>query len=162
MTSTAPDPDPATPPPARSEREYPDRPWVGVGVIAWRGDRVLLIRRGKAPRLGTWSLPGGAQHLGETVYQTAVREMREETGLAVVPYEVVTVVDAVTRDDAGAVQYHYTLVEVAADCTGDGEPACGDDALEACWATVEEAAALVPWDETARVIRLSAARRCGR
>ncbi|MGQ9371520.1 NUDIX hydrolase [Azospirillum sp. ST 5-10] len=152
----------SSPRPGRSEREYPDRPWVGVGVIAWRGERVLLIRRGKAPRQGTWSLPGGAQHLGETVFQTAVREMREETGLAVTPYEVVTVVDAVTRDGAGAVQYHYTLVEVAAEAAGEGEAVCADDALEACWATVEEAAALVPWDETAKVIRLSAARRCGR
>ncbi|WP_029006915.1 NUDIX hydrolase [Azospirillum halopraeferens] len=146
----------------RSDREYPDRPWVGVGIIAWRGDRVLLIRRAKPPRMGTWSLPGGAQHVGETVYQTAVREMREETGLTVIPYEVVTVVDSLTRDDAGAVQFHYTLIEVAADCADDADAVCADDALEACWATVDEAAALVPWGETARVIRLSADRRAGR
>ena len=33
-------------------REYPDRPFVGVGVVVWRGDNVLLIQRGKPPRIG--------------------------------------------------------------------------------------------------------------
>ncbi|MBP2311220.1 NUDIX hydrolase [Azospirillum soli] len=142
----------------RSSREYPDRPWVGVGVIVWRGERVLLVRRGRAPRLGQWSLPGGAQHVGETVFETAVREVLEETGLHVVPTEVVTVVDAITPDAAGQVHFHYTIVEVAAECP-EGEAVCADDALEACWATVEEVAELTEWDETQRVIRLSAARR---
>lgn len=148
-------------PPARTSREYPDRPWVGVGVVVWKKDRVLLVRRGKAPRLGQWSLPGGAQEVGEPVFGTARREMLEETGLSVEPYEVVTVVDSITADEAGRVHYHYTLVEVAAEWVS-GDPACADDALEALWATVEEAVLLVPWGETERVIRLSAARRSGR
>lgn len=147
-----------TPSPDRSSREYPDRPWVGVGVIVWRGDRVLLIRRGKPPRQGQWSLPGGAQEVGETVFETAVREALEETGLHVVPTEVVTVVDAITPDEDGAVRFHYTLVEVAAECPA-GEAVCADDALEARWATVDEVADLTEWDETRRVIRLSAAHR---
>ncbi|WP_372491031.1 NUDIX domain-containing protein, partial [Falsiroseomonas oryziterrae] len=46
-------------------REYPTRPWVGIGVLAFRGEDVLLIRRGRPPRRGEWSLPGGAQRLGE-------------------------------------------------------------------------------------------------
>ncbi|MBP2294901.1 NUDIX hydrolase [Azospirillum rugosum] len=149
---------PTAAPDDRSSREYPDRPWVGVGVIVWRGERVLLIRRGRPPRMGQWSLPGGAQAVGETVFETAVREALEETGLHVVPTEVVTVVDAMTLDDAGAVQFHYTLVEVAAD-SPEGEPVCADDALEARWVTVDEAAELTEWDETERVIRLSASRR---
>lgn len=142
----------------RSAREYPDRPWVGVGVLVWREEELLLIRRGRAPRLGQWSLPGGAQAVGETVFETAAREVLEETGLTVRPTEVVTVVDAITRDDAGAVHYHYTLVEVAAEWEA-GEAAPNDDALEVRWAGLEEAVALVPWDETERVIRLSALRR---
>ncbi|UKJ77867.1 NUDIX hydrolase [Azospirillum brasilense] len=151
-------PESTTPPADRSGREYPDRPWVGVGAVVWRGDRVLLIRRGRPPRMGQWSLPGGAQSVGETVFETAVREVLEETGLHVVPTEVVTVVDAMTLDDAGAVQYHYTIVEVAAE-SPEGEAVCADDALEARWATVDEAAELTEWDETERVIRLSASRR---
>jgi 8-oxo-dGTP diphosphatase len=62
-------------------REYPERPVVGVGAVVWRGDSVLLIRRGKPPRLGQWSLPGGAQQLGETLEEAIAREVREETGL---------------------------------------------------------------------------------
>ena len=54
-------------------REYPDRPWVGIGVVAFSGDRVLLVQRGKPPRLGQWSLPGGAQHLGERAEAAARR-----------------------------------------------------------------------------------------
>lgn len=149
-----------TPPADRSGREYPDRPWVGVGAVVWRGDRVLLIRRGRPPRMGQWSLPGGAQSVGETVFETAVREVLEETGLHVVPTEVVTVVDAMTLDDTGAVQYHYTIVEVAAE-SPEGEAVCADDALEARWVTIDEAAKLTEWDETERVIRLSASRRAG-
>ncbi|SMF80260.1 ADP-ribose pyrophosphatase YjhB, NUDIX family [Azospirillum oryzae] len=146
--------------PDRSSREYPDRPWVGVGAVVWRGDKVLLIRRGKAPRMGQWSLPGGAQSVGETVFETAVREVREETGLEVVPTGIVTVVDAITPDADGRVHYHYTLVEVAAE-SAEGDPICADDALEACWATAEEAGELTEWDETRRVILMSAAQRRG-
>lgn len=108
--------------------------------------------------MGQWSLPGGAQSVGETVFETAVREVLEETGLHVVPTEVVTVVDAMTLDDTGAVHYHYTIVEVAAE-SPEGEAVCADDALEARWATIDEAAELTEWDETERVIRLSASRR---
>ncbi|MCG5239655.1 NUDIX hydrolase [Azospirillum doebereinerae] len=153
MTATQP-----SPLPDRSSREYPDRPWVGVGVIVWRGDRVLLIRRGKAPRLGQWSLPGGAQSIGETVFETAAREVLEETGLVVVPTGIVTVVDAITPDAEGRVHYHYTLVEVSAE-SAEGEPVCADDALEAVWATPDEAGELTEWDETRRVIALAAAQR---
>lgn len=139
-------------------REYPDRPWVGVGVVIWRGERLLMIRRGRAPRIGQWSLPGGAQHVGETVFEAAVREAKEETGLDIVPTGIVTVVDSIVPDDAGRIHYHYTLVEVSAE-SGAGDLVAGDDASEVRWMSVEEAGAVTPWDETRRVIALSAAQR---
>ena len=64
-------------------RTYPDRPIVGVGAVVFRGNEVLLIRRGKPPRMGDWSLPGGLQEIGETVFEAAAREVQEETGLKV-------------------------------------------------------------------------------
>lgn len=137
-------------------REYPSRPWVGVGVIVWRAGRVLLARRGRPPRLGEWSLPGGAQQIGETVAEAAAREVREETGVVIAPAELVSVEDAVTRDAAGAVQYHYTLVEIAADWRA-GEAVAADDALEVCWASPAEAAELLAGHAAAlRVLRLAA------
>ena len=139
-------------------RAYPDRPVVGVGAVVWRGERVLLVRRGKAPRIGQWSLPGGAQELGESVLEAARREVREETGLELARVELLTVVDSITRDEAGAVRFHYTLVDVWAEAAA-GEPRPGDDALETGWFTLDQLEGLGLWEETLRVIRLAAERR---
>ncbi|WP_158045142.1 NUDIX hydrolase [Skermanella pratensis] len=143
-----------------SDREYPDRPWVGVGVVVWQGDRVLLIRRGRAPRLGQWGLPGGAQSVGETLFEAAAREVLEETGLVVDPQAVVTALDSISRDCEGEVQFHYTLVEVLAECA-EGDPVAADDAMDARWVTPEQVPDLVEWGETTRVIELSRAFRRG-
>jgi 8-oxo-dGTP diphosphatase len=139
---------------SRAGREYPDRPWVGVGVVVWQDERVLLIRRGRAPRLGQWGLPGGAQSAGETLFEAAAREVLEETGLEVVPQAVVTALDSISHDEAGNVQFHYTLVEVVAEC-GPGEPKAADDAMDARWVPADQVGELVEWDETVRVIEMS-------
>ena len=136
------------------ERHYPSRPVLGVGVVVWRDDRVLLIRRGHAPRKGEWGLPGGMQHLGETIMETAVREVREETGLDIVPLGIVTALDAITRDASHKIEYHYTIIEVFAEST-EGEATPRDDAEDARWVTLEEIETLCAWPEIARVVRLS-------
>jgi 8-oxo-dGTP diphosphatase len=140
-----------------SPREYPDRPWVGIGVVVIHDGAVLLVRRGRPPRQGQWGLPGGAQELGETVFDAARREVLEETGLQVIPRKVLTTVDGITRDAAGRVRWHYTLIEVLADCPGGGTPVTGDDADAAVWVPLAAAEAMLDWDEARRVIRLGVA-----
>ena len=134
------------------EREYPDRPFVGVGVVVWRDDRVLLVRRATPPNRGGWSLPGGVQEVGETVFETARREVMEEAGLAVDVIGLVDVVDLIRRDDEGPVRFHYTLVDVLAVSTAGGAVAGGDvDAV--AWMDLGDVDRLDIWSETKRVIR---------
>lgn len=142
-----------------TRRDYPDRPIVGVGVVVWRDDRVLLVRRGKPPRIGQWSLPGGAQELGETVAETARREVLEETGLGLASVDLLTVVDLVEREPAGGrVLYHYTLIDFTAEAA-PGEAVAADDAAAVAWFARDELAALGLWQETLRIIALAAERR---
>ncbi len=139
-------------------REYPKRPMVGIGVVVWRERQVLLIRRGKPPRLGQWSLPGGLQELGETVFEGGRREVREETGTEVEITGVLDVIDSIQRDSEGRVRYHYTLVDLGAEWIA-GEPVAGDDAAAAAWADADDLTRYQLWHETVRLIDLSAAKR---
>ncbi len=136
-------------------RSYPDRPYVGVGVVVLRGDEVLLVQRGKPPKAGDWSIPGGAQNLGETVAEAALREVREETSLEVRLGERLGVVDSIQRDEAGRVVFHYTLVDFAAHWMA-GEAVAGDDAADVAWVRIDELHRHDLWDETVRIIRLAA------
>lgn len=143
-------------------REYPERPVVGVGAVVWRGEKLLLIRRGRPPRLGQWSLPGGAQQLGETLEEAIRREVREETGLGLVAVAFLATVDLIDRDAEDRVRYHYTLVDFTAEAA-DGEAVPGDDAAAAAWFAPDELAGLGLWAETERIIRVSqSARPTGR
>lgn len=132
-------------------RTYPPRPLVGIGAIVFRGDRVLLIRRGKPPKAGEWSLPGGLQRLGETVFAAAHREVREETGLTIAVVGIAAVLDLIEPDETGALRYHYTLIDVAAEWTA-GEPVAASDAATAAWVPLADVDALPMWAETKRVI----------
>lgn len=133
-------------------REYPSHPRVGVGVVLFRGASVLLIRRATPPRAGAWSLPGGGQELGETVEETARRELLEETGLRVEGGLVlVDVVDSVTHDEAGRVRFHYTLVDFAG-FAAPGEPMAGGDSAAAAWVPLDALAPLELWTKTRDVI----------
>jgi 8-oxo-dGTP diphosphatase len=130
------------------------QPGVGIGVVIWRGDKVLLIKRGNAPRKGEWGLPGGKQEFGETIMEAAVREAREETGLDIVPLGVITAIDAITRSKNGEIEFHYTIVDVAAE-SREGKAKAGDDAINLRWATLDEVQKLCVWPEVARVVQLS-------
>ena len=129
---------------SNAPREYPDRPWVGIGCIVFREEAVLLVRRGKPPRIGQWSLPGGAQHVGERAEEAARRELREETSIEVGQMALAYVFDAINEDEDGRARYHYTIIDFAA-LWLEGEARAGDDVSEVAWALPHE---LVRYDLT--------------
>ena len=141
-------------------REYPDYPMVGVGVVVWKDETVLLIQRGKPPRAGAWSLPGGRQELGETTREAGVREVLEETGIKIEIRDLIDVVDIINRDDSGRVRMQYTLVDYWAEWKS-GELKAGTDAADARWVHSEDLPDYNLWDETLRVIHVSAKSRSG-
>ena len=124
---------------SNAPREYPDRPWVGIGCIVFREEAVLLVRRGKPPRIGQWSLPGGAQHVGERAEEAARRELREEASIEVGQMALAYVFDAINQDDDGRALYHYTIIDFAAHWL-EGEARAGDDVSEVAWALPHELA----------------------
>jgi ADP-ribose pyrophosphatase YjhB (NUDIX family) len=117
-------------------REYPDYPRVGVGAVVLDGERVLLVRRGKPPLPGKWSLPGGLVELGETSVEAVRRELMEECGLDIRVVDVAGVLDRVVRDADGRIRYHWVLVDYLAYPAG-GELAAGSDAAEARWVEID-------------------------
>ncbi|MEM6555438.1 MAG: NUDIX hydrolase [Pseudomonadota bacterium] len=134
------------------------RPVPAVGVVCFRGEEVLLIRRGTPPRQGEWSLPGGRIEPGEPVQAAALRELREETAVEAEIVGLVDVVDAIFNNRAGdLITRHYVLVDYAARWVS-GIPIAGDDAAEARFFHQSELASLNLWDETLRVIDAAAAR----
>lgn len=112
--------------------EYPDRPRVAIGGVVIKDDRVLLVRRGKAPAFGQWAIPGGSVELGETLKQAVEREIREETGIAVRAGEVCHLFETIRRDDHGRVRFHYVIIDLMAEHLS-GEPVPASDVTEAAW-----------------------------
>jgi 8-oxo-dGTP diphosphatase len=137
-----------------SDREYPTRPIVGIGIVVLKDDCVLLVRRGKPPGVGSWTLPGGAQELGETCEEAARRELAEETGLTVGALHLAANVDSIRRDAAGRVQFHYTIIDYA--CRWEaGEPVAATDVTEAVWVPVARLDEYGLWSEAHRVIAIA-------
>ena len=147
--------------PLESDRVYPDRPIVGVGVVVFRGDEVLLIKRGKPPVSDRWSIPGGAQEVGETVREAALREVAEETGIEIDIVGLIDVVDGITRDAGGRAKYHYTLVDFAA-LWRSGEARAASDAAATRWIGHDALSEVALWDETRRIVARAAEMTDGR
>jgi 8-oxo-dGTP diphosphatase len=134
------------------DREYPARPIVGVGAVILDGDRVLLVRRGREPLKGEWSIPGGAVECGETLETAAAREVREETGLDVEVGGVVDAIDRIRLDAAGRARFHYVLIDFVCRPVGGVAVSASDvDAVE--WVGVEDLARYRVAETTITVIR---------
>jgi len=117
---------------ALSGGEYPAGPQTAVGVIVFRDDKVLLVKRANCPGQGLWAIPGGRVELGETLKEAARREVREETGVIISSKEPIYVFEVIERDDEGGIRFHYVIIDLLAEyLSGEANP--GTDASEARW-----------------------------
>ena len=112
-----------------SDREYPERPILGVAGVMFQGGSVLLARRAQEPAMGEWSLPGGVVEVGESLLQALERELREEAGIKIRVGGLVHLAERVDRDPDLRIRYHYVI----ADYWGwieEGRPRAASDVSE--------------------------------
>jgi 8-oxo-dGTP diphosphatase len=111
--------------------EFPEAPLVGVGAVVVDNDRVLLVRRGREPMKGEWSLPGGLLEVGESITAGVAREALEETGLIVEPMELIELLERIHRI-GDRVRYHYVIADYWCRVLG-GELRAASDAEAVRW-----------------------------
>ena len=108
------------------------RPELCVGAIAVRDECLLMVRRGRQPGIGLWSVPGGHVEAGESVVSAVVRELAEETGVDGVCGPLM---GWIARTD---IDHHHVILDFEVTVLSDGRPAAGDDAAEAAWVPLGE------------------------
>ena len=102
------------------------RPFACDAVLLNK-DKVLLVRRGNPPFKGFWALPGGRIEDDETVEHCLIREVKEETGLSVIPLILVGIYSSPKRDPRKTISASFIVRRVS----GTLRP--GSDAKEAKW-----------------------------
>ncbi len=119
------------------KREYPAHPVVGVGAVIIQNGKILLVKRGSEPGINKWSIPGGIVELGEKVYETTVREVKEESNLEVEVYDLIDVVDNLVPGEKGRLRYHFVILDFLVRLKG-GHLKAGSDVLEVRWIPLAE------------------------
>jgi mutator protein MutT len=112
------------------------RPEVCVGAVAVDEDQILLIRRGRGPAQGVWSVPGGRVEAGETLAEAVVRELAEETGLEGVCEQFLGWVERIGDG------HHFVILDFWVTIVAGVEPVAGSDAAEAAWVALDQVAEL--------------------
>jgi mutator protein MutT len=110
-----------------------DRPQVCVGAVAVDDGKLLLVRRGRGPAQGEWSVPGGRVEPGETVGEAVVRELAEETGIEALCGPLLGWVERIGDD------HHFVILDFVVEVIG-GDAVAGDDAAEVAWVPLEDVA----------------------
>ena len=121
-------------------------PVVAVGAVLVDHDRLLLVRRGRAPAIGRWSVPGGRVEHGETLMEATVRELREETGLEGVCGPLIDWGEYFEGD------HHSIIFDFEVTLVGDDQPVAGDDAVEARWVDLPDVGELPLVDGLAELL----------
>jgi 8-oxo-dGTP diphosphatase len=134
------------------QREYPDRPLVGVGGVVIAGDRTLLIRRGSAPLQGQWSIPGGMLELGESIVEGVRRELAEETGLDVRVLGLIEVFERIIPGEGGRTRYHFVILDYLCEMIS-GEAKAASDVTDVAWAREQDLDRYSLTDIATRVIK---------
>ena len=134
-----------------AERTYPTRPYLAVSAAIFRDGRVLIVRRGRPPAHGLYTLPGGGVELGETLEEAIKREVREETGLEIAPLELVGFRQAIVRDPEGRVERHFVILPFAARWI-QGEVSLNEELAEAHWLTSAGLAGLETTEGLAQIV----------
>jgi ADP-ribose pyrophosphatase YjhB (NUDIX family) len=142
---------------ATDGRTYPTRPYLAVSAAIFRAGKVLIVRRGRAPSKGVYTLPGGGVELGESLEQAVIREVHEETALDIEPVELVGFRQVIARDDAGRIERHIVILPFAARYIG-GELTLNEELAEADWRDPSALAGLQTTEGLADVVAAAGAR----
>ena len=132
-------------------RSYPTRPYLAVSAAIFRAERVLIVRRGTPPMQGIYTLPGGGVELGETLEHAVIREVREETGLAIEPIWLAGYREVIARDAEGKIERHFVILPFAARYLA-GEILLNAELAEAKWLLPAELSGLRTTDGLAEIV----------
>ncbi len=124
---------------------------VGVGGVVISDGRALLVRRGRAPLEGQWSIPGGMLEVGETILEGVRRELLEETGIEVRVGELIEVFERITPDGDAKTRYHFVVLDYLCEAVS-GEARAGSDVVDVAWAAPAELAKYAISETATRVI----------
>ncbi|MFD1645459.1 NUDIX domain-containing protein [Haloarchaeobius litoreus] len=111
-------------------------PVPGTGIVVVDDEELLLVERGVGETAGDWMVPGGHVELGEHPHETAARELREETGLAVDSGDL-TLFEARTAETQPGKEIVSLEYAVDREAT-TGELSAADDAVDAEFWTPDE------------------------
>jgi 8-oxo-dGTP diphosphatase len=136
---------------AADARTYPTRPFLAVSAAIFRDGHVLIVRRARPPAHGLYTLPGGGVELGETLEQAVIREVREETALAIEPIGLAGFRQAIARDATGRIERHFVILPFAARWIA-GEVLLNEELAEAHWLAPQQLGALKTTEGLADIV----------
>jgi 8-oxo-dGTP diphosphatase len=132
-------------------RSYPHRPYLAVSAAIERDGKVLVVRRARNPALNLYTLPGGAVEAGETLHQAVVREVREETQLAIEPVALAGHREVIVRDGQGRAKCHFVVLSFAARWLAR-EPVLNEELDDARWLAPAELSDLRTTEGLAEIV----------